>query len=68
MGAGMTKMDLRISQASPTRGHKFLCPVCGGPTFVWDTRALESGVGIQRRRKCQKGHQFQTEEKATGLR
>lgn len=38
------------------------CPLCGADSFVYDTRELENGV-IMRRRKCQAcGTRFETYE------
>lgn len=36
------------------------CPKCGGTSQVLDSRANESG--IRRRRRCEAGHRFTTQE------
>jgi hypothetical protein len=40
------------------------CPVCRAGTRVINSRGRETGDEIYRRRECEKGHRFSTEEKA----
>jgi transcriptional regulator NrdR family protein len=39
----------------------FLCPSCGGVSYVTDSRQTSSGV--RRRRRCEAGHRFTTNER-----
>lgn len=38
------------------------CPVCGSKTGVIDSRNLNAGRAIRRRRICPHGHRFTTHE------
>lgn len=45
-----------------TFGRAMPCPRCDGSTFVADSRSVGGGTVIRRRRECENGHRFTTEE------